>query len=360
MKINSLYYTHKPGGFCKRLYRLLNSLAAHGHEVTYMSLDIPPNSLASNIAFYKIPFPLKSRSGFLFWAVFIIWATLFCFWLSFRQGQASRWVVFSPYYASIIAPSRLLLGNPMACFIRSKLSIASESFPTALIELVANKICFKISDKIIVQTKANFELAKKLGCNHCKLTILSNNIDELNFNSKTLGENSPIKILTTGVFTKNKNLGFLISTWDILEQLSQDNKLPCPKLKIIGVIRDTSIVETHCLNIEILPWAENLSNEYLNQQIYLHPSLHEGMPNSVLEAMGRGMITLVADTEELKELVANQELTFSVTNPEALAIRLMALQVDQNKFQELRSLCQQRAKKLCFDWDKEASHLAIN
>ena len=122
MKIYSLYYTHKPGGFCKRLYRLLNALAVDGHQVTYLSLDKPPPSLALNVNWYQIPFPIKVRSGFLFWSLFSIWATLFCLWISFCQGQAARWIIFSPYYASILAPSRLLLGNPLICFIRSKLS----------------------------------------------------------------------------------------------------------------------------------------------------------------------------------------------------------------------------------------------
>ncbi|MDZ4785063.1 MAG: hypothetical protein SGJ02_03190, partial [bacterium] len=68
MRVASVYYTHKPGGFCKRLYRLLNVLAEAQHQVTYFTLDQPPpSSLSTNINIRIIPFPFQDRSGLLFW-----------------------------------------------------------------------------------------------------------------------------------------------------------------------------------------------------------------------------------------------------------------------------------------------------
>src|SRR5262245_24794494 len=102
MRIYSLYYTHKPGGFCRRLYRLLNALAKAGHEVTYFTLDAPPaGALNPAIAVSILPFLFRRRHGLLFWLLFSSYLPVFCFWKA-RKRSPDRWVVFGPYYAAIL------------------------------------------------------------------------------------------------------------------------------------------------------------------------------------------------------------------------------------------------------------------
>ena len=60
MKVLSVYYTHKPGGFCKRLYRLLNAMQNSGHEVHYLCLDAPPNTWISLFSPPAIALKLKA------------------------------------------------------------------------------------------------------------------------------------------------------------------------------------------------------------------------------------------------------------------------------------------------------------
>lgn len=358
MNIYSIYYTHKPGGFCKRLYRLLNALADGGHQVTYLSLDTPTSHLSTRVEFRKIPFPLKGRTGITFWAIFSLWASIFTFWIS--AGKSVRWVVFSPFYSSLLSPSAILFGAPIVCFVRSKLAANSESYFLSAIEKISHRICFKVTDKVIVQTKANAQIAETLGLPNYKISVLANNIDRITVNQNTRTYSQPLEILTTGVFTPKKNLSFLFQVWKILEEISVNENLPCPKLTIKGVIRDNNLQLPISNKVCLSPWANDLDDTYQLFQIYLHPSQHEGMPNSVLEAMGHGLIALVANTPELEELVADKRLCFDLSQPKDLANKILELQADSEKLSLLQKLSRQRAEQLCFNWDAAAAFQAVN
>ena len=126
----------------------------------------------------------------------------------------------------------------------------------------------------------------------------------------------------------------------------------------MGLIRDP--VESFPEHVSHIAWTKELDSYYKESQIYLHPSLHEGMPNSVLEALGLGLITLVADTAELRELVSSAELTFNTGDPETLAKLLLEIQGSSALFSKLQELSIERAQELHFDWDEKARLIAVN
>jgi hypothetical protein len=117
-KILAVYYTDKPGGFCKRLYRLLAALAKRDNEVHFVCLDKPPIPDEVPITWCPIPFPLKRRVGLLFWFCFSIWCPLYLMWKTWRLRPA-RYVVFGAYYATLSLPARLIYETPSVLFLRS-------------------------------------------------------------------------------------------------------------------------------------------------------------------------------------------------------------------------------------------------
>lgn len=356
MKIRSLYYTHKPGGFCKRLYRLLNRLEADGHEVCFYCLDKPPDSLNPKVKWVRIPFLLRARSGFLFWTIFSLWAPIFCF-LRTLIGDGGRWVLFSPFYACLVFPTKFVFNSPIICFVRSKLAPVSDSSLEARVERCSQKLALQVADKIVVQTQSNKEIAINLGARAEKLHILPNSVDIIR-HKRFEHIQLPLRILTTGVFTRLKNLDFLLAVWrNLAQELPAEN---LPQLKIVGLPREKIQERKFPLGVTFAPWVTDLNEEYQSNDVYLHPSLHEGMPNSVLEALGHGLIALVANISELKELMSHDELCFSIDDHSDLTRKLILLQKDPLYFQKISELSRERAAQLHFDWDGTASSLAVN
>lgn len=92
---------------------------------------------------------------------------------------------------------------------------------------------------------------------------------------------------------------------------------------------------------------ELFSNAYL----YVLPSLLEGMPLSLLEAMSYGVCCLSSDIPECAQVVEDKALTFPAGDVEALAECLRRICADES----LKStLAQSAAEQVCtrYDWDR--------
>ena len=118
MRILAAYYTHKPGGFCRRLYRLLNALAAAGHEVIYLSLDPNLARLSSKVRAEKIPFPLSSRRGLIFWACFTLWLPIYLGWRALWL-KPDRLLAFGSYYSRAFRFAKHVSKAELVLFVRS-------------------------------------------------------------------------------------------------------------------------------------------------------------------------------------------------------------------------------------------------
>ncbi len=354
MKISSLYYTHKPGGFCKRLYRLLNALSERGHQVTYYCLDKPPADILSpKIKWRKIPFLLKSRSGLVFWIIFGLWTPVYLLF----AGNA-RWVVFSPFYACLLGLKKISSGDTIVSFIRSKLTPNYEYRLANLLDRLFSRLCFYLSNKVILQTESNRQLAINSGCDASKTSILPNDVERLQI-KENAGLNGNLKFVTAGVFNKNKNLSLLIDCWKVLESRKHNLKY-MPQLSIAGLSKNKVSIQDLPAGIEWHGWHGNFKDILLNHNVYIHPSLHEGMPNSVLEAMSQGLAILLADTSELRELAGYESMLFDPYDSEALAGKIESLVNHPNQFKDLLVKTNERARYFNFDWEQKACNVCTN
>ena len=113
-----VYYRHKPGGLCKRLYRAIDACAQRGDKVTYLTLDPPPVTFHTNVYVRYIPFFTSKRDGLFFWGVFTLYLPIVLLLFSFVHTPR-RIIAFGPYYAAMSLPSKLLLGRRVYLFLRS-------------------------------------------------------------------------------------------------------------------------------------------------------------------------------------------------------------------------------------------------
>lgn len=104
---------------------------------------------------------------------------------------------------------------------------------------------------------------------------------------------------------------------------------------------DDRVIFTDFVQGQVL--AELYSNAYL----YVLPSDLEGMPLSLMEAMGYGNCCLVSDIEENAAVVQNAGVTFRRSDVQHLAEQLRML-LDKP---EVLADCKARAAEVCRSWD---------
>ena len=125
-----------------------------------------------------------------------------------------------------------------------------------------------------------------------------------------IGDND-ILIGTVGRMTAVKNQLFLVH---VLQKLGKNYKL-----MILGDGEDRSKIESeikdNCLEARVLlPGSVSNVNDYLSAfDLFVLPSLHEGMPYSVIEAQAEGLRCIVSDTVS-KEVEITDLVSFSRLN----------------------------------------------
>jgi glycosyltransferase involved in cell wall biosynthesis len=353
------YYTHKRGGLCKRLYRLLNALVESGEEVRYFSLDSTPSGvLSSKVKIELIPFPMRIRKGLLFWAFFLPYAALYL-GVKAYHSHPKKIIAFNPFYALLFLPTKWISQAQLILFVRSLVhKINKINRLSSFLLWVSNqidKLGLKNADKIVAMTYAMAKELKNFAKLKHEIAVLPN---EVSYSIDAPKRESSIKklvVLTAGIFDRRKNTSFLLEVWQKVETaLGED---ACQLLlagdgaEIENLKKRAKELNLH--TIHFCGWQEHGIDHLLDQStLLMHPSLHEGVPNVVIEALARGCPVLASDQEEMRELLDDEALLFSLTDSERLSQRLIALVNQEKLYSQLLEASQKASKKLNFDWEK--------
>ncbi|MDD2656844.1 MAG: glycosyltransferase family 4 protein [Patescibacteria group bacterium] len=126
----------------------------------------------------------------------------------------------------------------------------------------------------------------------------------------------------------HKGAHILIEAFQKLKSENKDNEnIQKLKLAIVGgsAYTDTYIKKLHLQASSIndiiftdFQTGESLEQLYVNSIALVHPSLNEGLPITVLQAMSYGVPTLVSKIPEHLEVIKNPEVLFQENNIEDL------------------------------------------
>lgn len=99
--------------------------------------------------------------------------------------------------------------------------------------------------------------------------------------------------------------------------------------------------------IKFLGWRKDTKELLKITDLFVLPSFHEGMSNSLLEAMASKVCCLVSNIDENKELIKNEEngLTFRTGNYKNLAEKIKFLYNNKNLREKYREKAYETAKK---------------
>ena len=363
MRLLSIYYTHKPGGFCKRLYRLINALAKAGHEVHYLTLDHPPTaSISTDVCIHILPFPLRARRGLFFWAVFTLFAPLYVFSHAVRL-RAERIVVFGAFY-SAMSSFTTALSIPTVLFLRSLVFridvITGKPWLIRKLACAVEKWGMKRAARVVCMTRAmQQEVETFLGSPLGRFHVLPNDIQ-----TGTADGSSPspapfrpsecFTMVCAGVLDARKNVSFLLKALSTLPQ-----NLPPWQVVVAGDGPERRALEVQARSLGLTRvsfpgWVQELTPLLQASKLLVHPAVHEGVPNIVLEALGEGLPVLASDIPEHREVLGADGLLFALTDPQGLGRRLAELVQTPERYAALREASGRVAESLRFDWDGRA------
>jgi glycosyltransferase involved in cell wall biosynthesis len=361
MNVLGIYYKHKPGGFCKRLYRSYEALAQAGHQVHYVSTEVLPVRQKSIVP-HVIKLPFKDANSILFWFVFTLYAMLYVCYLTKKLNIATVFVMGS-YYAFVNGLNKMLNKAILVTYLHARDTEYSRLIGrrSLLISFQAwyEYISFSISDIILtINSKLKENLENRYP--HSRIEILPNNIElpEMSgsdFRKEIHAAAGTFLIATSGVFTKGKNIDLLIKAF-FRAQL--DNALLImigdvsvrdlhEKKKLERLVESLELSET----VIFTGWRMDACDIVKSADLFVLPSLSEGCPLALLEALGLGVPCLGSRIPEVREVLHYEELLFDPANEKELTHKLLSCK-DQKTWALWQELCEERRAVYTFDWDK--------
>jgi len=130
------------------------------------------------------------------------------------------------------------------------------------------------------------------------------NLPALSSNKAKPDSNKPIQLLFVARFAHNKGIHILMQAIDKLNDIGMGKQLTF-KLAGKGPLFDKYLSEITAENVKLLGFVsdEELLELYRSSDVYVFPTLFEGMPTVVLEAMANYLPVIVSDTGATAELV---------------------------------------------------------
>ena len=104
VKILTVYYKHKLGGFCKRLRMKIEAYLEKGWEVHYVSVEPFPYS-HENLIPHILPTPMHQHDTVFFWIYFFTVSPWYVLWVAMKN-RVDLISIFSTLYALIAGPAK--------------------------------------------------------------------------------------------------------------------------------------------------------------------------------------------------------------------------------------------------------------
>ncbi len=351
LKILTMMHKIDKGGFYERYLALVKGMLDEGYEVHYLcshEFDLKHENLHFHKVFAFSFIPLN-----LFFKLFLQF--YFLSYLICRRYKIDKIVLFGEGYSAAASLSKRLLGVSVITFMRAD---PIENFEiqnrmvSAWLGRKVEKLGFGTSSRIIVNSES---LGKKLVQRNPfvkrKLRYIPNDIrKEYQRKGKKLYKGKYIGFV--GVIEKRKGIDNLIEAYTMIcDKIEHD-------LLIVGdgplmdeltdMVKDIRIAN----RVKILSWREDVVDIMSSIDLLVVPSLSEGSPNVVLEALGVGTPVIGSDVDGISEALLHNKLLFSPYDIDAMSDKIVDVLLSRKNYQVYKKLCIGRREKFIFDWER--------
>ena len=185
------------------------------------------------------------------------------------------------------------------------------------------------------------------------IKVIPNGVDVNEF-SPNVSETGPgLKILTVARLIERKGIEYLI---DAVSKLKL--RIPELSLTVVGSGNLKSVLEEQAkekMNSDSIRFLGEIPHNelaaiYSSHDIFVLPSLNEGMSNALLEAMASGLPIITTFTGGSKELLNGNAVLIEKGSSESILEALNAIVYDTEKLLRMKDLSVERSRR--FSWSK--------
>ena len=363
-------YTLRRGGSYNRFKMMIDAFLEKEWEVHCLSLTPIKNghSLFHNHVMY---FPFKTVDSFFARLAVLSIFPLWSFWVGWRN-KIDLIIAFGSLYGFLQGFSKWILKRPMVTFIRgsSYFGLTIQNSPQYFLHF--NKIVeyfgLLFSDRIITNNiAARDEILKSLRKRkNIDVQILYNNIPSMNIRetediSKARGkygipENAKV-LVTAGILNWGKNIETLINCLPKLGMknlyliIVGDGSTKADfryKESLRGLAKRLGVDK----QVIFAGWVEKeeLWRIYHASDLFIMPSLNEGMPNAMLEALGSGLPCLGSRISGIGEILHYNQLMFDPQDVTTITRKISHFLAEHFFYDEVKILSKERKNLFVFDW----------
>lgn len=241
------------------------------------------------------------------------------------------------FYSTVIAAFQRRCGTiPLVITNHGLISQTAPMWLQNIYLPTIGKWTYRTADKIICYTETEKEQLIDLGIEEKKISVIHNGICTETFSPST---SPPEKqILWIGRYTPGKGVDYLIEAFRIFHQRYPEYTLLMvgrgPKKDEITRMIQENGLESSIQLLDFIPNAE-LPNLYRKSSIFVLPSLEEGVPRTILEAMACGVPVVCTELPQLVDIVAGSGILVPVRESEAIAEALIQIVTDPDRAREL-------------------------
>ncbi len=322
------------GGAERQLLKIVENLKnKRDIKVTIISKKLPDDSIKESVS-PNISIQRLKSSNIPLISVFIFSIVLF-FHLIFLNKKKKIDLIHLPLPDLFILPVlilRRILHFPVIARIAADELFPFRSHGFWFLERIIVRKMILMCDAIQTLNGQAFAYSKSIGVNQKRLFLIPNGIEDLhqpkNYTNLTK------KIVYIGAMRffpkkhkiEQKNLLFLIHAFFELLKHKKDLKLVMVgdgnyRCYLEKLVRELGIED----NVIFTGYKLNIHDYLIKADIFVNPSHYEGMPNAVLEAMSRGILTLCSNIPEHKFIIKDKTngLLFDHTNIESFVSSIM-------------------------------------
>ncbi len=315
-----------------------------------------------NCHFHRFPWPESRTSGYVFWGCFHLLAPPMLLWLGFKY-KVNRLFAFGHTYSLFLQPLRLIKRVPLTLFLRADTvrnhEINERSNWLTTLELALEGLGIAGTRTYAVSKTLKDAVIERHRILKPALTgVLRNEIPipPTGAVKQTRNIHSPLRAACVGVLESRKNQRFLL---DVFKRINAEQA----QLYLYGTGPDEQLLrervqqENLTNRVHFMGWVPS-ENIWPEIDLLLMPSLHEGAPNAVLEALGWGVPVLASDIPEHAEILP-QEILFPIAQIIRWRRKIIFLNDDPTVgLQQVISQQRFYVKALQFDWENAFTRCA--
>lgn len=342
MKIIFFVYNFPPkwlAGTELSTYSIAEYIAKRGHEVHIItSLDpgLPKHSSEKNFFIHRLLYYSFPFLGSQLFRLFVIREIL-----KINPDIIHVQAIFASIPIILI---KVLFNYPLVIYARG-----SDVYLPSHLSKITRKILLKKADRVIALTEHMKDTIQEFYSD--KIVVIPNGVDSRFFSSETVKTEKDLlvrELLFVGRLDPVKGISFLLHAVALIKK-----KYPDVHLTIIG---DGKEKKTLLKLIERLNISNNIiflgaiSHERIHyhmnrSKIFILPSLSEGFPLAILEAMAAGLPIIASSIGGIIEIIDDGLNGFLVEpkNPEDIAEKVIYLFQNEHIWQKISLNCRKKA-----------------